>query len=762
MCQTPSQSVSDRPVTSRAAAVFGLAVAVGLTFSPAPAARAQPPGPETFGKTPTTPLELWDAADYLVRTGQARKAVPYLRQFLGQKPDDATLIELRDRYGARSILRLQDDPATRALAEPIANMLAGATRRNATDPGRVARFVADLTKSREEQSYAVERLREAGPYAVPSLLKELETPSRTPEDHAALVRNMGQLDRSAVPALVAVLDAAAAHPRLAAEAADAIGRIGDPRAVPALTALAAGGGNAPPAARDAARRAVERITGRPFAAQPKPPARLLADEARRYSAHAIKFPGDTVVLWFWDEAKQAPVPRTVSRSEAEGILGQKLARAALAVDPADRPARAVLVGLAMEKAIERAGPHAYPANDPSKTFDAAVASGPEVLGDVLRTAVSDGKGDLAAAAAAALARVTDANALAAGGRANPLVEALSAPDRRARFAAARALVALDPRSPFAGSSRVVPVLAQFVTAQAEPRAVVIDGNLNRGSQLSGHLKALGFEPVLVPTGDEGFRAAADSADVELILIDHHLILGDWRLSDTLANLKADARTAGIPVYLVGPLARGVDLAPLSARFPGVKFLVTPVTPQALAAQLAIAGRPVTLTPEERAAYAREAAALLARIAAKPGSVFEPDLAGAGAALTVALAAPGTSLSASAALSDVPDPDAQRGLADVLIDPARPAAVRQGVAAQLTRSLRRYGPLVAADQEAKLLAAFDRQADPALRNALGAVLDALRPKSAPVGLRPGRPAPNPTTATPNRTAPGASTTPEATP
>src|SRR5205823_3218152 len=135
---------------------------------------------------------------------------------------------------------------------------------------------------------------------------------------------------------------------------------------------------------------------------------------------------------------------------------------------------------------------------------------------------------------------------------------LSAPGRRARFAAARALVALDPRRPFAGSSRVVPVLAQFVTSQAAPRALVIDGNTSRGNLLCGHLKALGYEPVLATTGDEGFRVAADSADVELILIDLHMIEGDWRLHDTLANLKADARTAGIPIYVVGPLGRQVD------------------------------------------------------------------------------------------------------------------------------------------------------------------------------------------------------------
>ena len=53
------------------------------------------------------------------------------------------------------------------------------------------------------------------------------------------------------------------------------------------------------------------------------------------------------------------------------------------------------------------------------------------------------------------------------------------PDRRVRFAAARALVELAPQKPFAGSSRVVPVLAGFVSAQSAPKVVIVDGNPNR-------------------------------------------------------------------------------------------------------------------------------------------------------------------------------------------------------------------------------------------------------------------------------------------
>jgi hypothetical protein len=185
----------------------------------------------------------------------------------------------------------------------------------------------------------------------------------------------------------------------------------------------------------------------------------------------------------------------------------------------------------------------------------------------------------------------------------------------------------------------------------------------------------------------------------------------------------------------------------------VKFLVTPTNPEILGQQLAVAGRPAAPSPEERAGYAREAAALLAQVASKPQSPFEPDLARVEPSLAVALNTPGTDLPVSAAMGVVPSPDAQRGLADVLVDPSKPAPLRLSAAAQLARSIQRFGPLVAADQEVKLQAAFDREADPPLRTALGAVIGALRPKAASTGLRLRRLAPE---------TPAASTSPEAAP
>ncbi len=712
---------------------------------PAPAL-AQAPGPESFAREPQTPTELWNAIDYLVRTGQSKKAVPYLEKFVKSQADDATLVEIRDKYGAGSFLRLADQPATSKYAQPLVESLTAAERRYATKPERIAQAVAGLTGTTEEQAYAIARLKEAGAYGVPVLIEALQHPDLRPEKRALLARNIGRLDRTAVPPLLAVFDSS--DPRLTADVATALGSIGDPRAVPFLT-YPASAAKFPPAVREAAQAAIGRLTGRSFAAQPRSPAQGLTAAAWSFHRHQVEFPSDSVAVWVWDKDRKVPVPRPMKRGEAEGYFGLQLANEAHRLQPRDLDAHTAAVSLALEKAIDRVGFNAFPAQDQG-TFASAVAAGPAVLVEVLRKAIADGKDELAAVAATALGQVTDRTLLSGTGHPHPLVEALWAPGVRVQFAAAKALVHLAPTRPFPGSSLVVPTLARFATSQRPPKAVIIDGNPNRGGQLAGSFKALGYEPVLETSGDQGFRAAVESADVELVAVSHAQPQGARNLIDILTNLKSDARTANLPVYIYGPLNLERDRSSLLASFPGVRFLVQPVNAAIL--ETLLGGRPAKLTAAERAGYASEAASLLARIAGQPRSPYAADLSASEPELTITLNQPGTSLAASTALGDVPSSDAQQSLADVVLDPSRPIEFRRASASQLARSIQRFGPLVSAEQEAQLAAEFRAEADPQFRTALGTVIAALRaqsPTPAPA-TKPGqstRPAGAPVSATP---------------
>ena len=137
---------------------------------------------------------------------------------------------------------------------------------------------------------------------------------------------MGRLDRSVIPPLAAVLDSS--DPVLSADAATALGMIGDKEAIPFLTFPAAFR-ETPPAVSTAAKASIQHLTGLPFLAQPRNPLQVLTDAAWRYHRHQFELPEDPVTVWAWDNNRKAPVGRKVSRAEAEGILGLRLIQAGI-------------------------------------------------------------------------------------------------------------------------------------------------------------------------------------------------------------------------------------------------------------------------------------------------------------------------------------------------------------------------------------------------------------------------------------------------
>ncbi len=188
------------------------------------------------------------------------------------------------------------------------------------------------------------------------------------------------------------------------------------------------------------------------------------------------------------------MPRQVSRSEAEAFFGQRMAREALKINPADVSAQVVLVSQALEKAVEKVGFKAVTTNDPTGAFASALAAGPNVLGPVIQTAINDrqdgpGRGGVDSPGADCRPRrPVLGKSGQSPGRGTRLARSADPVRRRA------ALVLLEPRRCSRLGSRVVPILARFVANQPAARAVVIDGNLDRGNLLGSLLKELGYVP----------------------------------------------------------------------------------------------------------------------------------------------------------------------------------------------------------------------------------------------------------------------------
>ena len=721
-----------RPFGSRSTR---LAVLAGLVFAahflsawngPAHAqgiANSRQSRPPQFAVEPRTPLDRWGAADYLIRAGRITEAIPLLNQFMSADPDNETMLAVRDRYGIGSILRLQDDPQTRPAVEPLLRRIEAGIKARATDPARTDSAIALLTRSPQEQTVGVDRLRAAGPYAVPELIRRLGDPALDPADRALILSNMSRLDTETVPPLIAALDSP--DPGLVKDVADLLGRLRDRRAIPRLATLAARP-ETPEAVRDAAGDAIQNINGRSSDAHSLSPARLLADQSWGYLQGAVNFPSGDVEVWNWQG--DAPAPKPLPASEAARALGRRLAVDALAIDPDDPSARAVSIAYDLSDALDAARPDVVIQGDPTGAFDEAVAAGPEVLGRVLRFAVAEGRSELASTVAVALTKVDAAGSESR--RLLPLITALKSADRRVEIAAASAILGLDSGAQLAEELDLVPILSRFLTATERPEAVVVDGSPAGGNQVAGLLADLGYRPQVAVSCAEGFRLAAESAAVEFVIVEPTSLQGAWGWIDLMTNLRADSRTAGLPVFVIGTMARNDRLAGAISGFPRTGTLVATPDLRPFASQLnrgldRLGARP--LSAEDRRIGSVEAAALLARIARDPRRLETDSFAAIEPILSAALLNPPAAPSVSIALGSTPSVDAQRSLAAVLTDPSRAPEVRREAAGGLERSLERFGPLLKSEQVDQLRDAADAEPDPELRARITRALDAYRPR-----------------------------------
>ena len=242
------------------------------------------------------------------------------------------------------------------------------------------------------------------------------------------------------------------------------------------------------------------------------------------------------------------MPRQVSRDRGRGVSSARgsPARRCDSTRPTV-PRRPSCVSLALEKAVERAGFTQFRPRRPVDTFAAAAAGRPSSRRRAPARRSPTARPTSPPPPRPPWARCTDRNAARRRPADPPAGRGPLGPGRGAQFAAARALVALDPPRP----------VRRLEPGRPGPRPVrhqpgpAAGRRHRRQRQPRQPARRLPDRPSATTrccalTGDRGLPARRRSADVELILIDHHLIHGDWRLTDTLANLRADARTAASP------------------------------------------------------------------------------------------------------------------------------------------------------------------------------------------------------------------------
>ena len=688
---------------------------------------------------PKTPDELFEATLLMVDVARVDLAKLYLNKLMDETLDDAALLALRDKYGAAPFLRLTNVPELKAAAVKLLDMSNASMLKQAGDPARIAKLISELEGDPEQKAVAQAELESLGTTVVPGLLAVLNNPDLVDRHESAMLAIL-RIGEPAAPLLVAALEAPDESFR--SKVITLLGHLRSSPAVPYLwyPALSA---DQPPAVHEAAREALARILNVTSAEVDRigtegTVARMLKT-IREYfrNEHAWKSnDAGKVSLWSWSGKQGTIVSRQIDPDEASDIVGFKFAREALALAPQLRSTQVLYLCLAFAIDIRRTGFDKPLPTGPGTAHDLALSIGSDVAVDVIAEAFNSTRPAVAVAAFQVFSQIGTLNQLhLTGSQRSVVVLGLDYPDPRVQFAAAAAILQIDPPSPFRGSQRVVEVLKRALSTDGRPHAIIGEVSTDRGALIGGILRELGYEAVVYTSGRDAFSAAASRSDVELVVLHPNIIR--WALSETLANLRADARTASIPVIIHGPASLTTKLQTQARIFRLVAFSSASETTEDFDRQLKPLLRQIkttSLSPQERSAQRETAAAWLAHIAqGRRTKIF--DIKPAEPELTDLLEDEKLAPLALEALGETPTRTSQQTIAVLVLNSQADVDLRRLAATKLAFHIQRFGLVLSHGTIDGLHKVWQNDREAAeLRTAVGSVIGSLKPDAELAGKR----------------------------
>ncbi len=695
--------------------------------------------PSPLLREPKTPEEMFDAAVLLIDLARFDLAKIYLQQFADSTPSEELLQTLRDRHGTGEFLRMTKIPELKAVAQPLLDRLNEASRKQAEDAGYIDGLIMKLAGTPTEREIAIRELRNAGVRAVPQMLRQLSgADAVAPRDMVVLA--LSRMGQPVIPALIAALDATNDPVRLGC--IEALSAIRAEAAVPRLWSLAYGK-MIDVGTQDAARRAIARIrhqkeelTGQlsdvTAANELQTRAeRLLAPDARLETEQG----SDTLTVWTWLDAEQTLLAKEVSPEEATLNEAMRAARDAFELSGDRQEIQTLFLTALFATEVQRVGWDQTLTAETSPAMQTAIATGIEPLLRVLQRSLETGRTDGAWASLQGLSSLASTELIRnRSGQPSVVVSALNYPDPRVQFAAAVVVLRSDPRLAFSSASRVTEVLRRALTDPGPARAIIINPDQEEGTALGNYLSDEGFDPILTRTGRDGFVKAAETTGVQLIVL--HANVSNWSLTQTLANLRADARTSFLPVVVYGPESVRTKTARLINRTGRTMFAAE--APAAESFWLEV--RPFMnqratppMSGQQRNDFKSIAAYWLATVASGPASSLF-DLPSAEAELLPLVQDDGVALNVLVALGHIGTAKVQTALGEFVLSDRLPPETRGAAAGELVSHIQRYGLLISADEAAALTAGWEQAADADIKAALAAVVGSLKPNAGLVGER----------------------------
>lgn len=399
----------------------------------------------------------WNDFLHYTKIGRFDLAKGYAQAILDSNPEPTRLLELAraSEEDYRIMLKVNEMAPDEDLAELTGKILKvveeGRFERR-SDDAIVAAEVRRLSSTERGWLIAVERLQNAGEYAIPFMLQALADDTRQ-DEWEDIVRALPLMGKDAIRPLAAALQMD--NVRVEKHIIEALGGIGYPQALPYLKYVVEKDDSSE--LRDEARGSIAKIN--PEAAR-IPSARLFHQLGENYYYHTEslepKQQSKYGNIWFWDEDQGKLTYEIVDRAYFYELMAMRCCEWALKADPS--LGNAISLWIASFFKAESAGV-AMPLYFGDKHADAlvyATTAGVEYLHEALARAVKDKNAYVALGIVEALATTAgEESLLYTVGPVQPLSQALSFDNRAVRYSAAIAIAAAGPTQPFAEHKLVV-------------------------------------------------------------------------------------------------------------------------------------------------------------------------------------------------------------------------------------------------------------------------------------------------------------------
>jgi hypothetical protein len=689
-------------------------------------------------KEPTTPEEMFSATVLMVDLIRNDLALQYLEQFVAAEPDDETIIRLRNKYGVAEFLKLALTKDLQPLSTRLLERLTAVSKKQAEDPAFVDALLRKMVTDPRQREQSIVELRNAGVPAIPEMLKQMSLAEMAPHQDLMVIA-LTKMGIQIVPPLIGALESP--QPQIRGAIIDVLGWLDAKEAIPYLW-FPAFDGNQPDGINAIARMTLAKL----LKGSPLQVSQLSSVEAsnelrrlaRAYFRNSELLPINQdgyVSVWTWDSAAGTVAEQTLRPELASLKLSAQFAKQSLTLSPEQpEPQRQYLASLLGWEVLHHGWDKPRLAN-PDSAMYLAMTAGEATVAQVLAEALEAAQPATAVAALEVLSQIGSREQLATQpGLKSPVIAALNSPDQRVQFAAATTILKLDPKVTFNGASRVVPILARTLTDPAQPRAIVIDSDKRRSTVTAGYLFDGGFEGIATTTGREGFEQAATLAGVNVIIV--HVNCARWELKQTVANLRADARTAAIPLVIYGPSKLEREMNRLVYRSAPATFVIESATPDDFLSQLRPFLKNLKSPPPsalERSLQKNAAIYWLSMIGGSNlAGIF--DVTPAEKELSVTADNPSVAVASLVALGSIATGSSQRRLATVATNSQADEIIRETAANQLAFHIQRHGLLLDNDHVNEVQTAWKETDNPRVKSALASVIGSLRPTPATVGER----------------------------